>query len=205
MSSARSPSRGAHESRRRASRRRVLPSCQITAMYVPRCRGHLHGPAIAEIRPRFPDVPAVVDKSDGLRSADWPYPKHSGAARRSCARPPHSRSSAAAPAGAVLPGGQDHAARCGNSRRRVRAMVRDGLARTGSTRSRSPAVDADFSVRRRGRRHGERPVGTGRSCSPRLRVDAFSVKDRDRIQKVRRTVSRFAPEGLVAPAPVINS
>src|SRR3954465_7189212 len=61
----------------RASREAVLRElATITGVYVPAMyEVDYDGPAIAEIRPRFPDVPAVVDKRTVADLADWPYPK----------------------------------------------------------------------------------------------------------------------------------
>ena len=61
----------------RASREAVLRElATIPGVYVPSMYDvEYDGPFIREVRPRFADVPAVVDKRTVADLADWPYPK----------------------------------------------------------------------------------------------------------------------------------
>src|SRR6266566_1994701 len=61
----------------RASREAVLRDlATIPGVYVPALYDvEYDGPFIRSVTPRFPDVPAVVDKRTVADLADWPYPK----------------------------------------------------------------------------------------------------------------------------------
>ena len=153
-----------------------------------------------EVRPRFADVPAVVDKRTVADLADWPYPKQQLVPLvevvhdrlnveifRGC-----TRGCRFCQAGMITRPVRER------PEEQVRTMVREGLARTGYDEVALTSLSsADFS--------GIDGVvadlvndqdGTGGvSVSlPSLRVDAFSVKIATEIQKVRRTGLTFAPE-----------
>ena len=166
------------------------------------------GPSIAEVRPRFADVPAVVDKRTVADLAEWPYPKHQLVPLvevvhdrlnveifRGC-----TRGCRFCQAGMITRPVRER------PEEQVRTMVREGLARTGYDEVALTSLSsADFS--------GidgvvadlvNNQVGTGQvSVSlPSLRVDAFSVKIATEIQKVRRTGLDVRARGrLVAAAP----
>jgi radical SAM family uncharacterized protein len=186
----------------RASREAVLRElATITGVYVPSMYDvDYDGQNIAEVRPRFADVPAVVDKRTVADLADWPYPKHQLVPLvevvhdrlnveifRGC-----TRGCRFCQAGMITRPVRER------PEEQVRTMVREGLARTGYDEVALTSLSsADFS--------GidgvvadlvNNQVGTGQvSVSlPSLRVDAFSVKIATEIQKVRRTGLTFAPE-----------
>ncbi len=50
----------------------TIPGVYVPAMY----DVDYDGPFIAEVRPRFPDVPERVDKRTVADLGEWPYPKH---------------------------------------------------------------------------------------------------------------------------------
>jgi radical SAM superfamily enzyme YgiQ (UPF0313 family) len=50
----------------------TIPGVYVPAMY----DVSYDGPFIAEVRPRFADVPERVDKRTVADLADWPYPKN---------------------------------------------------------------------------------------------------------------------------------
>src|SRR6476661_7290005 len=60
----------------RATREAVLRDlATITGVYVPSLYDvEYDGPVVRSITPRYPDVPAVVDKRTGADLAEWPYP-----------------------------------------------------------------------------------------------------------------------------------
>ena len=158
------------------------------------------GPVIREIRPRFADVPAVVDKRTVVDLADWPYPKQQLVPLvevvhdrlnveifRGC-----TRGCRFCQAGMITRPVRER------PEKQVRTMVRDGLRRTGYDEVALTSLSsADFS--------GIDGVvadlvneqdGTGcvSLSLPSLRVDAFTVGLASEIQKVRRTGLTFAPE-----------
>src|SRR5437868_8343685 len=174
----------------------TIPGVYVPAMY----DVEYDGPFIREVRPRFSDVPAVVDKRTVADLADWPYPKQQLVPLvevvhdrlnveifRGC-----TRGCRFCQAGMSTGPGRER------PEEQVRTMVREGLARTGYDEVALTSLSsADFS--------GIDGVvadlvndqaGTGGvSVSlPSLRVDAFSVKIATEIQKVRRTGLTFAPE-----------
>ena len=184
------------------SRERVLHElATIPGVYVPSLYDvEYDGPNLASVTPRFPDVPAVVDKRTVADLADWPYPKQQLVPLvevvhdrlnveifRGC-----TRGCRFCQAGMITRPVRER------PEEQVRTMVREGLARTGYDEVALTSLSsADFS--------GIDAVvadlvndqtGTGGvSVSlPSLRVDAFSVKIATEIQKVRRTGLTFAPE-----------
>jgi radical SAM family uncharacterized protein len=186
----------------RASREAVLRDlATIPGVYVPALYDvEYDGPFIRSVTPRFPDVPAVVDKRTVADLADWPYPKQQLVPLvevvhdrlnveifRGC-----TRGCRFCQAGMITRPVRER------PEEQVRTMVREGLARTGYDEVALTSLSsADFS--------GIDGVvadlvndqaGTGGvSVSlPSLRVDAFSVKIATEIQKVRRTGLTFAPE-----------
>jgi len=174
----------------------TIPGVYVPAMYDVEYDGQF----IAAVRPRYPEVPAVVDKRTVADLADWPYPKNQLVPLvevvhdrlnveifRGC-----TRGCRFCQAGMITRPVRER------PEEQVRTMVRDGLARTGYDEVALTSLSsADFS--------GidgvvadlvNDQVGTGGvSVSlPSLRVDAFSVKIATEIQKVRRTGLTFAPE-----------
>ncbi len=158
------------------------------------------GPALAAVTPRFGDVPDVVEKRTIEDLAQWPYPKHQLVPLtevvhdrlnveifRGC-----TRGCRFCQAGMITRPVRERPAD------QVKAMVRDGLARTGYDEVALTSLSsADFS--------GINDVvadlvddqqGTGgvSVALPSLRVDAFTVDVAAQIQKVRRTGLTFAPE-----------
>jgi radical SAM family uncharacterized protein len=186
----------------RASREAVLRDlATIPGVYVPAMYDvEYDGPSIRSVTPRFPDVPAVVDKRTVADLGDWPYPKQQLVPLvevvhdrlnveifRGC-----TRGCRFCQAGMITRPVRER------PEEQVRTMVRDGLARTGYDEVALTSLSsADFSgidgvvadlV-------NDQPGTGGVSVSlPSLRVDAFSVKIATEIQKVRRTGLTFAPE-----------
>ncbi len=186
----------------RASREAVLRDlATIPGVYVPSMYDvDYDGQFIREVRPRFDDVPAVVDKRTVADLADWPYPKRQLVPLvevvhdrlnveifRGC-----TRGCRFCQAGMITRPVRER------PEAQVRTMVRDGLARTGYDEVALTSLSsADFSgIEGVVADLVNDQVGTGGvSVSlPSLRVDAFSVKIATEIQKVRRTGLTFAPE-----------
>ena len=186
----------------RASRQAVLRDlATIPGVYVPSMYDvDYDGQFIREVRPRFDDVPAVVDKRTVADLADWPYPKRQLVPLvevvhdrlnveifRGC-----TRGCRFCQAGMITRPVRER------PEAQVRTMVRDGLARTGYDEVALTSLSsADFSgIEGVVADLVNDQVGTGGvSVSlPSLRVDAFSVKIATEIQKVRRTGLTFAPE-----------
>jgi radical SAM family uncharacterized protein len=186
----------------RASREAVLRElATIPGVYVPSMYDvEYDGQFIREVRPRFSDVPAVVDKRTVADLADWPYPKQQLVPLvevvhdrlnveifRGC-----TRGCRFCQAGMITRPVRER------PEEQVRTMVREGLARTGYDEVALTSLSsADFSgidgvvadlV------NDQRGTGSVSVSLPSLRVDAFSVKIATEIQKVRRTGLTFAPE-----------
>ena len=185
-----------------ASRHAVLRDlATIEGVYVPDMYDvDYDGAAIREIRPRFSDVPARVDKRTVADLAEWPYPKQQLVPLvevvhdrlnveifRGC-----TRGCRFCQAGMITRPVRER------PEEQVRTMVREGLRRTGYDEvaltslssadfSGIDAVVADLVSDQEG-------TGGVSVSLPSLRVDAFSVGIASEIQKVRRTGLTFAPE-----------
>jgi radical SAM family uncharacterized protein len=187
----------------RADREAVLRElATIPGVYVPSMyEVDYDGPEIAEVRPRFADVPDVVEKRTVADLGDWPYPKQqlvplievvhdrlNVEVFRGC-----TRGCRFCQAGMITRPVRER------PEEQVRTMVRDGLRRTGYDELALTSLStADFS--------GidglvSSLVNDQEGCAnvsvslPSLRVDAFTVGIASEIQKVRRTGLTFAPEG----------
>ena len=189
----------------RRSRELVKRCCassrRFPGVYVPSLYDvEYEGPVVRSITPRFPDVPAVVDKRTVADLAEWPYPKNQLVPLvevvhdrlnveifRGC-----TRGCRFCQAGMITRPVRER------PEEQVRTMVKEGLRRTGYDEVALTSLSsADFS--------GIEGVvadlvtdqeGTGGvSVSlPSLRVDAFTVGIASELQKVRRSGLTFAPE-----------
>ena len=184
------------------SRQRLLRDlARLPGVYVPSCYDVTYdGPRLVEVTPRYPDVPARVEKRTIADLAAWPYPKQQLVPMtevvhdrlnveifRGC-----TRGCRFCQAGMITRPVRERPAA------QVRQMVSDGLRRTGYDEvSLTSLSSADYS--------GIDEVVGGiiddPACSgqvsvslPSLRVDAFTVGIATQIQKVRRTGLTFAPE-----------
>src|SRR5580765_7467503 len=186
----------------RASRAAVLRElATVPGVYVPSMYTvEYDGPSIADVRPRFDDVPVVVDKRTVADLAEWPYPKHQLVPLvevvhdrlnveifRGC-----TRGCRFCQAGMITRPVRERPAE------QVRTMVREGLRRTGYDEVALTSLSsADFSgIDGVVRELVTDQEGTGcvSLSLPSLRVDAFTVGIASEIQKVRRTGLTFAPE-----------
>ena len=181
----------------------TIPGVYVPSLY----EAEYDGPWLRGITPRFPGVPAVVEKRTVADLADWPYPKRQLVPLvevvhdrlnveifRGC-----TRGCRFCQAGMITRPVRERPAD------QVRTMVRDGLRRTGYDEVALTSLStADFSgigdvvTDLIGDQEGTGCVGVS---LPSLRVDAFTVGIAAEIQKVRRTGLTFAPEaGHVAAA-----
>jgi radical SAM family uncharacterized protein len=175
----------------------TIPGVYVPAMY----DVEYDGPFIREVRPRFAEVPAQVDKRTVADLAEWPYPKQQLVPLvevvhdrlnveifRGC-----TRGCRFCQAGMITRPVRER------PEEQVRTMVQDGLRRTGYDEVALTSLSsADFSgvdglvadlV------NEQEGSGCVSLSLPSLRVDAFTVGIASEIQKVRRTGLTFAPEG----------
>jgi radical SAM superfamily enzyme YgiQ (UPF0313 family) len=157
------------------------------------------GEFLAGVTPRYPDVPAQVEKRTVADLADWPYPKRqlvpltevvhdrlNVEVFRGC-----TRGCRFCQAGMITRPVRERPAA------QVRSMIDEGLARTGYDEVALTSLStADFSDIERIVRDTVRPDRTNQvSVSlPSLRVDAFTVGVAAELQRARRTGLTFAPE-----------
>lgn len=185
------------------SRQRLLRDlASVPSVYVPSMYEVAYdGERLVSVTPRYPDVPAQVQKATIADLGAWPYPRRQLVPMtevvhdrlnveifRGC-----TRGCRFCQAGMITRPVRERPAA------QVRQMVSDGLARTGYDEvSLTSLSSADFS--------GIDQVVSGiindPTCAgqvgvslPSLRVDAFTVGIASEIQKVRRTGLTFAPEG----------
>src|SRR5581483_3892418 len=175
----------------------TIPGVYVPSMY----DVEYDGAFLRATRPRFADVPAVVDKRTVADLGEWPYPKQqlvpivevvhdrlNVEIFRGC-----TRGCRFCQAGMITRPVRERPAA------QVRQMVRDGLDRTGYDEvSLTSLSSADYS----GIDEVVGGIINDPMCSgqvsvslPSLRVDAFTVGVASEIQKVRRTGLTFAPEG----------
>ncbi|MEM8904466.1 MAG: TIGR03960 family B12-binding radical SAM protein [Actinomycetota bacterium] len=184
------------------SRERLLRDLAvIEGVYVPSLYDVSYdGPHIAEVAPRFADVPEVVEKRTVIDLADWPYPRNqlvpltevvhdrlNVEVFRGC-----TRGCRFCQAGMITRPVRERPAE------QVTQMIGDGLRRTGYDEvSLTSLSTADFSgIEEVTGATMSDPVNCGRvSISlPSLRVDAFTVGIAAQVAKARRSGLTFAPE-----------
>jgi radical SAM family uncharacterized protein len=180
------------------SRERVLRAlAAVPGVYVPAMYEVAYeGPNLVSISPKYPDVPARVEKRTVADLADWPYPKHQLVPMtevvhdrlnvevfRGC-----TRGCRFCQAGMITRPVRERPVE------QVRTMVADGLRRTGYDEvSLTSLSTADMSGI-------EAIVGDIVGCGdvsvslPSLRVDAFTVGIAAQVASARRSGLTFAPE-----------
>jgi len=177
---------------------------QVSGVYVPSMYDVTYdGPDLLAVTPRYPDVPATVDKRTVADLGEWPYPKRplvpltevvhdrlSVEVFRGC-----TRGCRFCQAGMITRPVRERPAE------QVRTMVADGLRRTGydevsltslSTADYSDVTDVVAGIL------ADRAVSAP-GCSttvnlPSLRVDAFTVGLAGQVNSGRRSGLTFAPE-----------
>ncbi len=178
---------------------------QIPGVYVPSMYAVTYdGDRIVSVEPRFPDVPATVDKRTVADLGEWPYPKHpivpltevvhdrlSVEVFRGC-----TRGCRFCQAGMITRPVRERPAD------QVRTMIREGLRSTGydevSLTSLSTADFSDIEPVVRGVLEDAKQIPG--SCDtmtinlPSLRVDAFTVGLAGEVNNGRRSGLTFAPE-----------
>ena len=171
----------------------------VTGVYVPSLYDvRYDGPHLAEVAPRFSDVPERVEKRTVADLADWPYPKRqlvpltevvhdrlSVEVFRGC-----TRGCRFCQAGMITRPVRERPAD------QVRTMIREGLARTGYDEVALTSLStADFSgIEQVVADTVTAGCGQVSVALPSLRVDAFTVEIAAEIQRARRTGLTFAPE-----------
>ncbi|MEA3215548.1 MAG: hypothetical protein QOJ19_1704 [Acidimicrobiia bacterium] len=188
--------------RTEGSRQQVLRELsKVPGVYVPAMYEVTYdGPKLVSIAPRYPDVPAQVEKRTIADLAAWPYPKNqlvpltevvhdrlNVEVFRGC-----TRGCRFCQAGMITRPVRERPAQ------QVRTMVAEGLRRTGYDEVALTSLStADFSgIESVVGGIIDDPVNCGQvSVSlPSLRVDAFTVGVAAQLQKARRTGLTFAPE-----------
>src|SRR5581483_10890568 len=170
----------------------TIPGVYVPSMY----DVEYDGAFLRATRPRFADVPAVVDKRTVADLGEWPYPKQqlvpivevvhdrlNVEIFRGC-----TRGCRFCQAGMITRPVRERPAA------QVRQMVRDGLDRTGYDEVALTSLStADFSGIEGvvADTAGEDDISVS---LPSLRVDAFTVGIAAKIQRARRTGLTFAPE-----------
>ena len=174
---------------------------KVEGVYVPAMYDAIfEGADLVAIEPRYPDVPAIIEKRTIADLADWPYPKQqlvpltevvhdrlNVEVFRGC-----TRGCRFCQAGMITRPVRERPAD------QVRTMIQDGLQRTGYDEVALTSLStADFSgIDRVVADTIDDPVNCGQvSISlPSLRVDAFTVDIAASIGNARRTGLTFAPE-----------
>jgi len=183
----------------RADREAVLRDlAQLPGVYVPSLYDCTYdGEHLVAVTPRFPDVPARVEKRTVADLAEWPYPKNqlvpltevvhdrlNVEVFRGC-----TRGCRFCQAGMITRPVRERPAE------QVRHMIDNGLRRTGYDEVALTSLStADFSGIEK---VVADTVGCGSNVSvslPSLRVDAFTVGIAAQLQNGRRTGLTFAPE-----------
>jgi radical SAM family uncharacterized protein len=185
------------------SRANVLRAlARVEGVYVPSLYDVAYdGPFLAEVAPRYADVPERVEKRTIADLADWPYPKRqlvpltevvhdrlNVEVFRGC-----TRGCRFCQAGMITRPVRERPAE------QVRTMIDEGLARTGYDEVTLTSLStADFSGIEQTVQDvmaldtgSQQPITLG---LPSLRVDAFTVGLANKIQNARRTGLTFAPE-----------
>jgi len=185
------------------SRHNVLRAlARVEGVYVPSLYDVAYdGPALAEVRPRFADVPERVEKRTVADLADWPYPKQqlvpltevvhdrlNVEVFRGC-----TRGCRFCQAGMITRPVRERPAE------QVRTMIERGLERTGYDEVTLTSLStADFSgIEQTVQDVMALDTGSSQPITlglPSLRVDAFTVGLANKIQNARRTGLTFAPE-----------
>jgi radical SAM family uncharacterized protein len=176
----------------------AVPGAYVPAMYDV---GYHDDGTIAEVVPRYPDVPETVEKRTVADLGEWPYPKNqlvpltevvhdrlNVEVFRGC-----TRGCRFCQAGMITRPVRERPAD------QVRTMVDNGLRRTGydevALTSLSTADFSDVSSVVNTIMDDSEQVGCTVSVSlPSLRVDAFGVGIASQLQRARRTGLTFAPE-----------
>ena len=185
-----------------------VPGVYVPAMYEVRYADPVDDEdlgRIASVEPRFPDVPATVDKRTVADLGEWPYPKHpivpltevvhdrlSVEVFRGC-----TRGCRFCQAGMITRPVRERPAE------QVRTMIRNGLRSSGydevSLTSLSTADFSDIEPVVRGviEDNADQPgsCDTLTISLPSLRVDAFTVGLAGEVNTGRRSGLTFAPEG----------